>query len=212
MLSSTERKHQFSTNHLQAGKMNPSVISQGDLEWGGGGGGGGGVVQQIYSYSIDAVLQNFRRSFGPTTPFFHSLSLDPPTTMEELYRRVEKYSKLEDNIRAASQTMMIIAQSSKPATKGQPEPKGSNNKKHSLDQSERKREPPQFTPLNISYHKLLSLIRDHLDFKWPTPIQSDRPQHNQSLRCDYHRDHGARDQPMLKPEVYVGKVNHSRPP
>ena len=30
----------------------------------------GQVVQQIDIYSMDAVLQNFRRSFGPTTPFF----------------------------------------------------------------------------------------------------------------------------------------------
>ena len=52
-----------------------------------------------------------------------------------------------------------------------------------------KREPPQFTPLNISYDRLLSLIRDHPDFKWPTPIQSYPAQHNQFLRCDYHRDH-----------------------
>ena len=43
-------------------------------------------------YSMDAVLQNFRRSFGPTTPFFQSLSLDPPVTMEELYRRADKFS------------------------------------------------------------------------------------------------------------------------
>ena len=28
------------------------------------------AVQQIDVYSMDAVLQNFRRSFGPTTPFF----------------------------------------------------------------------------------------------------------------------------------------------
>ena len=28
------------------------------------------AVQQIESYSMDAVLQNFRRSFGPSTPFF----------------------------------------------------------------------------------------------------------------------------------------------
>ena len=69
----------------------------------------GQSVQQIDSYSIDAVLQNFRRSFGPTTPFFQSLSLDPPTTMEELYRRTEKYSTLENNIRATSQTVMIMA-------------------------------------------------------------------------------------------------------
>ena len=131
-------------------------------------------------------------SFRPTTPFFHSLSLDPPATMEELYRRVDKYSTLEENIRAASQTVMITAQSSKPATKGQSEQKESQskNKKRSQDKLERKREPPHFTPLNISYDRLLPLIRDHPNFKWPTPIQSDPAQCNQSLRCDYHRDHG----------------------
>ena len=67
------------------------------------------VVQQIDAYSMDAVLQNFRRSFGPTTPFFQWLSLDPPVTMEELYRRTDGYSMLEDNIRAASQIVMITA-------------------------------------------------------------------------------------------------------
>ena len=30
----------------------------------------GQAVQQINAYSMDAVLQNFRRSFGPTTPLF----------------------------------------------------------------------------------------------------------------------------------------------
>ena len=69
----------------------------------------GQAVQQIDAYSMDAVLQNFRRSFGPTTPFFQSLSLDLPLTMEELYRRANGYSTLEDNIRAASQTVMITA-------------------------------------------------------------------------------------------------------
>ena len=69
----------------------------------------GQVVQQIDAYSMDAVLQNYRRSFGSTTPFFQSLSLDPPATMEELYRQADKYSTLEDNIWAASQTVMITA-------------------------------------------------------------------------------------------------------
>ena len=40
--------------------------------FGGGGGGGGGGLQQIDSYSMDAVHQNFRRRFGVTTPFFYS--------------------------------------------------------------------------------------------------------------------------------------------
>ena len=42
----------------------------------------GQAVQQIDAYSIDTALQNFQRSFGPTTPFFHSLSLDPLATMK----------------------------------------------------------------------------------------------------------------------------------
>ena len=46
----------------------------------------GQAVQKIDIYSMDAVLQNFRRSFGRTTPFFQSLSLDPPAIMEELYQ------------------------------------------------------------------------------------------------------------------------------
>ena len=62
----------------------------------------GQAVQQIDVYSMDAVLHNFRRSFGLTTPFFQSLSYDPPVTMEELYRRADKFSMLEDNIRAVS--------------------------------------------------------------------------------------------------------------
>ena len=72
----------------------------------------GQAVQQVETYSMDAVLQNFRRSFGPSIYFFHSLSLDPPATMEELYRRANRYSTLEDNIRSTTHTVMII---SKPA-------------------------------------------------------------------------------------------------
>ena len=58
---------------------------------------------------MDAILQNFKRSFGSSTPFFHTLSLDRPMTMEELYRRADRYSTLEDNIHAATQTVMITS-------------------------------------------------------------------------------------------------------
>ena len=58
------------------------------------------------------------------------------------------------------------------------------------EQSEKRKEPPQFTPLNITYDVLLPLIRDLLEFKWPPPIRVAPDQHNRSLRCEYHRDHG----------------------
>ena len=112
--------------------------------------------------------------------------------MKELYQRADKYSTLEDNIRAASQTVVITAQSGgKSATKSQPEQKESQSKgqKRPQEQSERKRDPPLFTPLNISYDLLLPLIRDHPEFKWPTPMRENPDQRNRSLRCDYHRDH-----------------------
>ena len=56
---------------------------------------------------MDAVLQNFKISFGPSTHFFQSLSLDPPVIMEELYKQANRYSILEDNIHVATQTIMI---------------------------------------------------------------------------------------------------------
>ena len=89
---------------------------------------------------MDAVLHNFRRSFGPSTPFFHSLSLDSPTTMEELYRRADRYSMLEDNISVTTQTVMIIckpAESNKPTGKKSSESKEGKikNQKRSCDQS-----------------------------------------------------------------------------
>ena len=141
---------------------------------------------------MEAVLQNFKRSFGPTTPFFQSLSLDPPANMEELYRRADKFSTLEDNIRVASQIIMITTQSSKLATKGPSEQKRNQGKgqKRPDGQSEKRKDPPQFTTLNIAYDRLLPITRDLPNFKWPPPLRAGLDQRNRSLRCEYHRDHG----------------------
>ena len=59
---------------------------------------------------MDAVLQNFKISFGPSTTFFQLLSLDPPATMEQLYRQANKYLMLEGNIHEVAQTIMITKQ------------------------------------------------------------------------------------------------------
>ena len=96
---------------------------------------------------MDTVLQNFRRSFEPSTPFFHSLSSNPSATMEELYRRANRYLMLEDNIHITTKTVMITskpAKSNKPARKKLSESKEgqSKNQKQSRDQSQKKRVPP----------------------------------------------------------------------
>ena len=114
--------------------------------------------------------------------------------MEELYKRAYRYSTLEDNISIAIQIVMITSkptENDKPKGKKLPKPgEGqSKNQKRTRDQPQKKREPLQFTPLNITYERLLPLIRNLLDFKWPMPIQTDPPQRNPSMRCDYHKDH-----------------------
>ena len=59
---------------------------------------------------MDVVLQNFKRSFGPSTHFFQSLSLDQSEMMEDLYKWAYRYSMLGDNICAVTQTVMITNQ------------------------------------------------------------------------------------------------------
>ena len=78
---------------------------------------------------MDAVLQNFRRSFAPSTPFFHSLSLDQSAIMEELYKRANRYSTLEDNIHAATQTIMITSKTEGKKSLEPEEGRGKNRKR-----------------------------------------------------------------------------------
>ena len=94
---------------------------------------------------MDAVVQNFRRSFRPSTPFFQSLSLDTSTTMKELYRQTDKYSMPEDNVLAATQTVMITNQPAEGNNLHGKKPSESKegqrrDRKQSLDQSQKTRE------------------------------------------------------------------------
>ena len=67
----------------------------------------GQAVLQVEACSMDVVLQIFKRSICPGTPFFESLAKKPPTTMDDLFRRANKYSMLEDDVRAATQQVMV---------------------------------------------------------------------------------------------------------
>ncbi|KAJ9676035.1 hypothetical protein PVL29_024834 [Vitis rotundifolia] len=62
----------------------------------------GQAVLQVEACSMDAILQIFKRSICPGTLFFESLAKKPPTTMDDLFRRANKYSMLEDDVRAAT--------------------------------------------------------------------------------------------------------------
>ena len=57
---------------------------------------------QVESCSMDAILQIFKRSINPYTSFFESLAKKPPASMDDLFRRMDKYAMLEDDVRVAS--------------------------------------------------------------------------------------------------------------
>ncbi|XP_034678872.1 uncharacterized protein LOC117909080 [Vitis riparia] len=76
----------------------------------------GQAVLQVEAYSMDAVIQIFKRSICPGTPFFESLAKKPPTTMNDLFRRTSKYSMLENDVRAATHQILVAGQTSRSNT------------------------------------------------------------------------------------------------
>ncbi|KAL6327257.1 hypothetical protein AAG906_017814 [Vitis piasezkii] len=129
----------------------------------------GQVVLQVEAYSMDVVLQIFKRSICPGTPFFESLAKKPPTTMDDLFRRTSKYSMLENDVRAATQQILVAGQTSR-----------SSGKKFQTS------EPAKA----VWSKKLLPMIQDLSDFRWPGPIRTDPSKRDHSKKCAYHKEHG----------------------
>ncbi|RVW21318.1 hypothetical protein CK203_114346 [Vitis vinifera] len=116
---------------------------------------------------MDAVLQIFKRSICPGTPFFESLAKNPPTTMDDLFRRANKYSMLEDDVRAATQQVLVVG---RPARNSM---EGSNKPPDRPKPSDRKQKGQGLS-----------------DFRWPRPIGTDPSTRDRNRRCAFHKDHG----------------------
>lgn len=63
----------------------------------------GQAMLQAESYSMDAILQIFKRSINSSTLFFESLIKKLSASMDDLFRWANKYVTLEDNFQATSQ-------------------------------------------------------------------------------------------------------------
>ena len=148
----------------------------------------GQVVLQVESYSMDAILQIFKRSICPGTLFFESLAKKPPTSMDDLFWRASKYSMLDDDVWATTQQVLVAGQVAKSeATRSFKAP----NHPGSSNRGQDERRPPLIqTPLTKSYEKLLPIIHDLPGFRWPWPIRSHPLERDNNKRCDYHKDHG----------------------
>lgn len=62
---------------------------------------------------MDVVLQIFKRSICLRTPLFEFLAKKLLITMDDLFRRANKYSMLEDDVRAATQQILVTGQSTR---------------------------------------------------------------------------------------------------
>ena len=65
---------------------------------------------QVETCSIDALLQAFKCSIGSGTLFFESLSKKPPETIDELFRRSNKYAMLEDDLQVVTSLILVSTQ------------------------------------------------------------------------------------------------------
>ena len=139
---------------------------------------------------MNAVLQIFKQSICPGTPFFESLAKKPPTTMDDLFRRASKYSMLEDDVQAATQQILVAGQVSKSGAERSAKlldrPRSSDRRQEGPSRPEL----PSLTPLSISYEKLFPMIRDLSNFRWPEPLEADPARRDHSKKCAYHKEHG----------------------
>ena len=150
----------------------------------------GQAILHVESYSMDVVLQIFKQSICPGTPFFESLAKKPPTTMDDLFQHANKYSMLEDDVRAATQQILVTDQS---VRNGAARNLKSSSQRRLSNRGQGKQcQPDQspLTPLTISYENLFPMIRNLSDFRWPKPLKTNPTKRNHNRKCVYHKEHG----------------------
>ena len=149
--------------------------------------GFGQTVLQVEAYGIDAVLQIFKQNICPSTPFFKSLAKKPPTTMDDLFWCTKKYSMLEYDVRAATQQILVTGQPTKTDAERSFKPP---NQQRSSGCRQGEQSHSELPPLTMSYEKLLPMIRELSNFRWPEPIKSDLAKRDHNRKYAYHKEHG----------------------
>ncbi|XP_034679903.1 uncharacterized protein LOC117909967 [Vitis riparia] len=96
---------------------------------------------------------------------------------------------LEDDVRAATQQVLVAGQASRSGAKRSaklPDPRPSDRRQEGPSHPKM----PPFTPLSISHEKLLPMIQGMFDFRWPKPLGTDPSRRDHSKKCAFHKEHG----------------------
>ena len=97
---------------------------------------------------------------------------------------------LEDDVRAATQQVLVAGRPSRSNSERDTKPPDRPKPSERRQEGPSRPEMPPLTPLSISHEKLLPMIQDLSDFKWPRPIGTDPSTRDRSRRCAFHKDHG----------------------
>ncbi|KAK3014163.1 hypothetical protein RJ639_009028 [Escallonia herrerae] len=121
------------------------------------------------------------RGIRPSTRLRFSLNKCPPVNMSDLFDRVEKYLRAEEDLITSQHEEEHTGQ------KRQDRPKG-----RAPNKSKRSRTtlPKAFTPLNTSRGHILNQIKGLNILKWPKPMRGPVEKRDSQLYCHFHKDHG----------------------
>lgn len=128
---------------------------------------------------MDTMMQAIKEAFFSNTLIFNSISLDPPMTIDELFQQANKYSMLDDDLCASLQWTKALAQednhwSSNCRTAERSTSHVGNKRRTKYDCGVRRGQ--LFTPIKLSYSRLLDLIQSNEGFAWPQPMRNDPSQ------------------------------------
>ena len=73
----------------------------------------GAAILQLDALSSDIILQEVKQVIRPSTYFFYSLLLHPPTTINDLFQRGNQYAMLEDDIVVVTKRTVAKASNSR---------------------------------------------------------------------------------------------------
>ena len=71
------------------------------------------AILQLDAISPDTVLHVVKQAIRHNTQFFYSLSLHPPTTIDDLFQRGNQHAMIKDDIVAATKRTVVAASDSK---------------------------------------------------------------------------------------------------
>ncbi|RVW70506.1 hypothetical protein CK203_056143 [Vitis vinifera] len=118
----------------------------------------GQAVLQIEVCSMDAVLQIFKRSICPGTPFFESLAKKTSYNDGRFVQTANKYSMLEDDVRAATQQVLVAGRASRDNADRHAKPP---DRPKPVDRSRTGRVTPRNGPIIRDRSKKCAFHKDH---------------------------------------------------